>query len=145
MNTPDWHTAALHDLEHSTMSLAEIAAKYGRAPDTVKKLLHQSKIVRRFPNTRRGPKRVDNGVPISPQHHVIGIRINLARGGEGIQSFANKIGVSPLILAQMEVGQHDFKFSQLIRIATATGKTVPQLMESFTNNLYQQGRPNARH
>jgi hypothetical protein len=146
MTTRDWHTSALHDLEHSTMSLEEIAKKYGRTQMTVYKLLRQHQIVRRFPPKRRGPKRLENGTPLSHLHHAIGIRLTMARGAEGVRAYASKIGVAPVVLTQMEVGQYDFKFSQLLTIAKVTGKPLSELMQSFESNLYKQsGRMNVGH
>lgn len=143
--TPDWHSLALKDLETSNMSIAEIALKYKRSDMTIRKLYQRSKVVRQNPPRQKGPARRDNSLPISRQHHAIGIRLNLARGAQGSRAFADKLGVSTLALAKMEVGQYDFRLSQLMQIAAVTGQSVDQLMQSFESNLYQTGRPNARN
>ena len=142
--TTDWQQAALYDLEHSSLSKAEIAEKYGRAESTIKKLQLQNQIVRKNPNTRRGPKRRENRLPISRQHHVIGIRLNMDRGAENMRSYADRLEISVPVLQLMENGQHDFRLSQLQKIVEVTKKTLPELMTSFESNLYQ-GRQNARH
>lgn len=126
------------------MTRAEIGKKYNRSPETIKKLQERSNIVRKNPPQHKGPQRRDNKLPISRQHHAIGIRLSMARGAEGSKSFAEKLGVSSLVLAQMEVGQHDFKLSQLLAISDATQLSIPQLMQSFDTNIYQAGRPNVR-
>lgn len=146
MSTPDWHAAALHDLEHSNLSVAEIALKYQRSDQTIRKLLQRSKVVRRNKPTRKGPKRRENSLPISRKHHAIGIRLNMARGGQGTKAFAERLGISPMVLSQMEVGQYDFRLSHLIQISDITGLSVDQLMQSFESNLYSNsGRPNVRN
>jgi hypothetical protein len=139
----DWHAAALHDLEHSSLSVDEIAKKYQRTRRTLDKLAALNGVVRRRPPPGRGPKRKENGLPISPKHQAIGVRLSMARGGETVRSYAAKLGVSPIQLTRMEVGQHDFQLSQLLKISTLTGKSLGDLMQSFDKNLYQ-GRVNAR-
>ncbi len=146
-STPAWHTAALHDLEHSSLSVAEVALKYKRSDATIRKLLQRSKVIRRNKPTQKGPKRRENSLPISRQHHAIGIRLNMTRGAQGSRAFADKLGVSTTALSQMEVGQYDFRLSQLIQIAAVTGQSVDQLMQSFDSNLYtnSNGRQNVRN
>lgn len=144
MTTASWHAAALHDLEHSNLTVAEIADKYQRSKITIHKLLQRSAITRKNPSTRRGPRRRDNALPISREHHAVGIRLNLARGGVGTRDYAAKLGISPQLLARMEVGQHDFKLSQLIAISEMMNQPIEQLMRGFETNLYQTGRPNVR-
>jgi hypothetical protein len=125
------------------MSVAEIALKYKRSDQTIRKLFQRSKIVRNYTPTQKGPKRRENSLPISRQHHAIGIRLNMARGATGSRAFAEKLGVSPIVLARMEVGQHDFSLSQLITISEVTKQSIDTLMQTFDSNLY--GRPNVRN
>lgn len=143
MTTPSWQHAAISDLENSSLSVAEIAKKYKRASVTIHKLMQRNKVVRNNPPTQKGPRRRDNALPISRQHHAIGIRLNMARGAETPKAFADRLGISALALAQMEVGQFDFKLSQLIAISEVTRQSIDTLMQSFDSNLYQ-GRPHAR-
>jgi len=139
-----WHAAALLDLEESSLTVPEIATKYGRSRGAINKLIFSSGVVRKNPPTRRGPKRRENGLPLSREHTALGIRLNMARGGEGVQTYADKLGVSPLILSRMEAGQYDFQLTQLLRISAIMGKPVGELIQSFDKNLYQ-GRLNARN
>jgi len=145
MTTPSWHTLALNDLEHSTMSVNEIAIKYKRSAVTIRKLIQRSAVVRLNKPTHKGPRRRENSLPISRQHHAIGIRLNMARGAMGSRLFAEKLGVSTQVLSQMEVGQFDFRLSHLIQIAEVTKQSVDTLMQSFDSNLYSNGRPNVRN
>lgn len=146
MNAPAWHTSALHDLENSGLSIAEIATKYKRSDQTIRKLLLRSKIVRKNKPTTPGPKRRENALPISRQHHAIGIRLSMARGPLTSRAFAEKLGVSLLVLAKMEVGQFDFHLSHLLQICQVTGKSLDQLTQTFDGNLYSNdGRLNARN
>ncbi|MBC2806615.1 hypothetical protein ACCS91_33675 [Rhizobium ruizarguesonis] len=138
-----WHAEALNDLENTSMTAAEIATKYGRSRSAIDKLLFSSGVVRKFPNTRRGPKPRENRLPLSREHVALGIRLNMARGGEGIQTYADRLGVSPIVLAHMEAGQYDFQLSQILKISTLTGQPVGELVQTFEKNLYQ-GRTNAR-
>ncbi|WP_454287299.1 hypothetical protein [Rhizobium arsenicireducens] len=140
----NWHPAALADLENTSMTVSEIGLKYGRSPRTIERLLYQSKIVRLNPNKRRGPKRRENMLPVSRQHHAIGIRLNMYRANVGVREFANRIGVSVPVLMSMEVGQHDFKLSQLLKICEVTGLVLGDLMRTFESNIYQ-GSKNAQH
>lgn len=144
MTTTSWHSAALHDLENTSMTRVEIGKKYNRSPETIKKLQERNKIVRKRPPLHKGPLRRENSLPISRQHHTVGIRLSMVRGGQPSKSFADKLGISTLLLAKMEVGQHDFKLSQLLAISEATQLSIPQLMQSFETSLYQTGRPNVR-
>ena len=140
MTTPSWHLAALYDLENTSMTRVEIGKRYNRSPETIKKLQERHNVVRKHPPQQKGPTRRENNQPISRQHHTIGIRLSMARGGAGAVAFAEKIGVSPIILAKMEVGQYDFTLSQLFAISEATKMSLQQLMQSFDNNLYQPRR-----
>lgn len=141
---PAWHADAIRDLEETSMSVSEIAKKYNRSTKTVEKLLYTSNIVRKFPNSRRGPTRRENSLPISRQHHAIGIRLNMLRGPESSRVFADRLGVSPNVLAKMEVGQHDFQLTQLLTISKLMGQPINELIQTFDNNLYS-GRTNVRH
>lgn len=127
------------------MSVADIALKYKRSVVTIRKLLQRSEIVRRNKPTQKGPRRRDNSLPISRQHHAIGIRLNMARGAMASRPFAEKLGVSTLVLSQMEVGQFDFRLSHLLAIAEVTKQSVDTLMQTFDSNLYSTGRPNVRN
>jgi hypothetical protein len=140
----DWHAAALHDLRHLSLSVDAIAKKYGVHRRTLDKIAAAHGVVREAPPLGRGPKRKENGQPISREHHSIGVRLNMARGGEGVRSYSKRLGVSTHVLTRMEVGQHDFQLSQLQKIAEVTGKSLSELMQSFEKNLYQ-GRVNVRN
>lgn len=147
MTTASWHPAALHDLEHSNMTISEVAEKYQRSKITIQKLLQRSAIVRKNPPKRRGPRRRDNSLPISRVHHVIGIRLNMNRGSRGTTEYADQLGISPHLLVKMEVGQHDFKLSQIQAIADKLNLPISELMKGFESNLYQQNdrRPDVRN
>ncbi|KQS84313.1 hypothetical protein ASG58_21320 [Rhizobium sp. Leaf383] len=135
----------MNDLENSGLSVAEIAAKYKRSVVTIRKLYQRSGVVRLNKPKTKGPTKRDNRLPISREHHAIGIRLNMARAGRGVKEFADTLGVSHVALAQMEVGQYDFRLSHLMAIAKATNLPIDALMQSFESNLYKNGRTNARH
>lgn len=139
-----WQPLALHDLEHTDMSIVEVADKYGRSQYTVQKLLYRSGIVRKVPNKRRGPIKRADGNPISNNHKTIGLRLNLFRAGENSRDFAEKLGISTPLLSSIEAGQHDIKLGLLLKITEVTGMSIPDLMRPFSQNLYV-ARTNARH
>jgi hypothetical protein len=139
-----WHAAALYDIENTSLTVAEIATKYGRSSSTIDKLIFTSGVVRKYPNTRRGPKRRENGLPLSREHVALGIRLGMARGVEKPQVYADRLGVSPIVLANMEAGLHDFQLSQILKISAMIGQPIGELIQSFDKNLYQ-GRTNARN
>lgn len=140
----NWQEAAIHDLKTSNMTLEEIAAKHGRAPATIKKLQFQSGVIREGVKTKRGPKRFEERVALSPFHHAIGIRLNIARAGQTPAEFSQKLGMSVHMLLSMEHGHHDFTLNQLIKISTTTGLPISELMETFNKNIYQPRSNNAR-
>lgn len=132
-----WHAAAIKDLQETNLSAAEIGAKYGRRAKTVEKLKYNNNIVRQNPGTRRGPKRKEHGQVITKFHQTVGLKLNMLRGVEKVTPFAARLGISSHVLLMMEVGQHDFKLSELLRICELTKLNLTELMTSFESNLYQ--------
>lgn len=141
-----WQISALNELENSSLSLGEIAAKYGRTVRTISKLLARSGVIRKNQPSRRGPKQLLNNVALSRTHHAIGLRLAMARAKSagGYAEFAQVLGVSVWVLKTMEVGQHDYKLSQLQTISEVLKLSIADMMVSFERNIYQ-GRDDARH
>lgn len=109
----DWQKQALDDLKNTTMSRAEIARKYNRSPATIQRLIKLNN-VQRPKGTQKGQRSLNETKPLSPQHHWIGIRLQILDTDNQLRE---RLGVSRYAFAAMKLGAHDYSLSQLQRIA----------------------------
>lgn len=128
MTTENWHTAAIYDLEHTSLSYAEIGVKYGRSRDTIIKLKRLHKVLRRVPVSRNGQLKTTSMKSLSSYHRALGSRLTMFRGNRNYTALAHEFGVSRHILKLMEIGAHDFTLTQLSRISEILGHSIPDII-----------------
>lgn len=123
-----WQKSAIEDLENTNLSMAEIAAKYGRSVHTVRKLRRLYNVTRKIPQKRRGPHKVADMVSLSPEHRALGSRLTTYRGSRTYSDVAAELGVSRSVLKLMEIGAYDFTLTHLMRIANLLGRPVQDII-----------------
>lgn len=128
MNKPKWYSGAKYDLEHTNLTIEEIARKYNRSPYTVQKLQKMHKIKRLLPPNPTGPQPLSEEKPISDAHRRIGIKLSLYRGQRTQMALAEELGLSYYRLARMELGAHDFTLSEIQKLKTALQLNYDELV-----------------
>ena len=119
-----WQLDAVKDWINTPMTLAEIGTKYGRSKNTVACLVSRLRITKQVE-----AKRVTiYGKPLSPGHRSLGLRLTIYRGHQTMSGAAKQLGVTPNLLKAMEMGSHDFRLSELQRIAVVLGRSIDQLI-----------------
>jgi hypothetical protein len=119
------------DLQTTDDSLAKLSKKHGWHPSTISKFQAQQNIVRPEGGGKSGPQRDEGRLPISPSHKALGIRIGLYRASRNYTEFGEILGVSRVIVKNMEHGFHDFTLSEMTRIVNILGITLTEALEPY--------------
>jgi len=87
-----------------------------------------------------GFARLSTGKAVSQLHQAVGVRLNNFRtikSDLSVYEFCQRYEFSNHIrIRQMEMGQHDFSLSELMRISEITGHELEELVKPFTANVY---------
>lgn len=125
----DWKQSAIRDLEETDLSYQEIGAKYGRHRDTIIKLKRSEGIVRKKAVRKTGPNKAADMKQISLAHRALGVRLTLYRGIRNRSDLAKELNVSRYVVSMMEIGTHDFKLSELLKISSVLGLSITEMIE----------------
>ena len=125
---PPWERAALDDLENTDLSMKEIGVKYGRSPDTIRKLKKFYNLTRKLPPRKRGQSKASEAISMSPYHRALGSRLTVYRGNKTLTDVSTKLGTSRYVTKMMELGAHDFTLRELIRISEIMGQPIQDLI-----------------
>lgn len=115
---PKWQEQALWDLQNTAMSYQDIATKYGRDPDTIRKLKERHHIIKM--RKKPGPKSIANSAPLSAFHKALGINVGLYRAQKNltIQEVAHLLNVSSQLVRYIEAGIEDPSLSLILRVCS---------------------------
>lgn len=114
------------DILEGALTNREIATKYGRSEGTISVLRSRLKAPRR----RSGPQPLLEGSCLSSAHRAVGVRITLLKASRPVKELAEELGVSPLRVRQMELGQHDFRLSELIKLRDLFGIAIDTMLNT---------------
>lgn len=112
-------------------SRAELAVEYGLESQTIKKILRTAGLTEEDREAVPERRAVLDRKPISTIHAQIGLDVSYHRhfmAKMKLEEFADMIQFSKSKVRQIEVGIYDFRMSELLKIATAIGKPVEQLL-----------------
>jgi len=124
-----WQKSAIEDLENTDLSIADIARKYGRSVDTIKKLRRFYNVTRKLPPRNRGAKKVADMVSLSSAHRAIGSRLTIYRASRSYSDVGAELGVSRYVVKLMEAGAHDFTLTQLLRVADVLDLPIEEIIK----------------
>ena len=122
-----WQIECLKDLQDTSLSYRELAAKYKRSIDTVTKLKRRFD-VERPARAKSGPPSLNSIAPLSPGHLALGIRLNVYRGSKSYTEIGDMIGASRAAVRHMERGIYEVTLTHLMAISKMLGVEIPDLL-----------------
>lgn len=129
-----WHDELKHDLETTTLTISQLAKKYDRSFNTIKRLQDRMGVIRK-PN-KSGNVSIEDLPDLGPPFRALGIRITIHRGTVPKREYADFLGVSPVVLQRMELGRHDYLLTQLLRILQVLGLSIEEALSPHTVATY---------
>ncbi|KQY25935.1 helix-turn-helix transcriptional regulator [Rhizobium sp. Root483D2] len=131
LDDTSWRDKAAHDLQNTPMSVAAIGEKYSRSHSTIQKLIKERGIVRSKGSARRGPRGISTDKWFSQSHRVVGIKISYFVARNSYRYSSKLFGFSVQRIRKMELGQYDFRLSELEKISEVLDMPLDGLLESF--------------
>ena len=127
-----WKASAIRDYVLTGMSHAEVGAKYGRSAITILKTMQGRGLKKMVPRSRHSIYRTMTNGPLSPAHRALGVRLSIYRGIRKYTDVAEDFKISRHVLKSMEIGAHDYKLTELQRIAEVLGEPIATIITPIT-------------